>query len=85
MFKAQPNPVTDAFLSLFIKKSVNIILLGISNTIDTIQKYSSKYSFNITTIENVVFAPYRMEQIMVILRDKLEHIEKKMRIKVEFS
>lgn len=47
LFKSAPGIVSEDFLLLFLKKSVNLILLGISNTIDTLQKYSGKYSFKI--------------------------------------
>ena len=50
LFKGQPTVISEDFMTLFLKKSVNLVLLGISNTIDTLQKYSSKYSFNISDI-----------------------------------
>ena len=61
-----------------------MVLLGISNTINTLQRYSSKYSFNVTEIENIVFEPYKMEHIMAILGEKIAHIEKRMKIKIVF-
>ena len=59
LFKAPPSAISEDFLTLFLKKSANLVLLGISNTINTLQRYSSKYSFNIGEIENVVFEPYK--------------------------
>lgn len=47
LFKSEPTPITEDFLRLFQKKSVNLILIGISNSIDVIQKSSLKYSFKI--------------------------------------
>ena len=45
-------------MSLFNKNGLKMILLGISNTIDTIQKYSSKHAFSVAKIGNIVFKPY---------------------------
>jgi Cdc6-like AAA superfamily ATPase len=50
IFKSAPDAVSEDFLTLFLRKSVNLVLLGISNTIDTLQKYSGRYSFKITEI-----------------------------------
>lgn len=63
---------------------MNLILVGISNTIDTLQKYSGKYSFKVSEIENIVFAPYRTEHIMAILQDKISHLKGKFNITVDF-
>ena len=38
-----------------------------------------------TEIDNVVFEPYKMEHIMAIMSDKIEHIGKRMRIKIVFA
>jgi len=75
LFKSAPDIVSEDFLSLFLKKTVNLVLIGISNTIDCLQKYSGKYSFKVTEIENVVFSPYRADQIMTIVLDKLKQIK----------
>jgi len=56
---------------LFGRKNIKLILIGISNTIDTLQKYSSKFSFKIQDIDNVVFSPYSCEHISEIMKDKL--------------
>lgn len=63
---------------------MNLVLVGISNTIDTLQKYSGNYSFKVTDIENVVFSPYKAEQIQVILTDKIKHLKEKFKIIIEF-
>jgi Cdc6-like AAA superfamily ATPase len=77
LFKTAPDIISEDFLLLFSKKNINLILIGISNTIDTLQKYSSKFSFKINDIENVVFQPYTCENIIMIMKDKLEQISKK--------
>ncbi len=59
--------------------------MGISNTADALQKYSGKYSFKVSEIENVVFAPYRAEQISATIKDKLEHIALSYKIEVIFD
>lgn len=58
LFKAAPTPVTEDFMKLFQKKNLNIILIGISNTIDTLLKSSNKFCFKMHDIENVIFPPY---------------------------
>lgn len=58
LFRAAPTPFTEDFMKLFQKKGLPIILIGISNTIDALQKYSGKFSFKIHEIDNVIFPPY---------------------------
>lgn len=71
LFRAAPTPTTEDFMKLFQKKGVPIILIGISNTIDALQKYSGKFSFKIHEIDNVIFPPYTAEQIAEIMKDKI--------------
>lgn len=84
LFKSAPGIVSEDFLTLFQKKSVNLVLVGISNTIDTLQKYSGKYSFKVSEIENVVFAPYKAEHIMAIMQDKLALVRQKFSLDLAF-
>lgn len=59
-------------------------MVGVSNTIDTLQKYSGKYSFKVSDIENVVFAPYRAEHIAGLLGEKLAQVGERFDLNVEF-
>lgn len=74
LFRAAPTPTTEDFMKLFQKKGFPIILIGISNTIDALQKYSGKFSFKIHEIDNVIFPPYTAEQIAEIMKDKIEQV-----------
>lgn len=74
LFRAAPTPFTEDFMKLFQKKGLPIILIGISNTIDALQKYSGKFSFKIHEIDNVIFPPYTAEQIAEIMKDKIEQV-----------
>ena len=71
LFKNGPTIVSEDFLTLFLKRSVNLILVGISNTIDAIQKYSGNYSFKVSEIVNLVFAPFKAEHFLSIMQDNL--------------
>jgi hypothetical protein len=45
LFRYDPNPLTEDFMRLFQKKGLRLILIGISNTIDTLLKSSAKFCF----------------------------------------
>lgn len=59
-------------MKLFQKKGLKLILIGISNTIDTLLKSSSKFCFKMHEIENIIFSPYTSENIAEIMKDKIE-------------
>lgn len=50
------------------------MLLGISNTIDAVEKYGSKMNVNIYDIKNIVFHPYKLIEMVTIIEDKIKEI-----------
>ena len=43
------------------------MLIGVSNTIDTLTKYSKSIAINIKEIKNIVFEPYEKDHVMKII------------------
>lgn len=43
-------------------------MLGVSNTIDALAKYSKNIAVNLNEIKNVVFEPYKVENIVDIMK-----------------
>lgn len=84
LFKTEPTPITEDFMRLFQKKGLDLILIGISNSIDVIQKSSLKYSFKIQEIENIIFPPYTAEHISCIIKDKLEEMKTATEIEIMY-
>lgn len=85
LFKADPTPITEDFMKLFQKKGLRLILIGISNTIDTLLKSSSKFCFKMQDIENVIFPPYNAEQLGEIMKDKLAEVQRVTDIEIAFT
>lgn len=63
---------SDDFFSLFSNRKFSILLIGISNTIDTLEKYSERLKVRIPDITNIVFKPYNEVQIIAIMESKLK-------------
>jgi Cdc6-like AAA superfamily ATPase len=74
LFRTDPTPVTEDFMKLFQRKGLRLILIGISNTIDTLLKSSKKFNFKMQEIENIIFAPYTAVHIAEIIKDKLAEV-----------
>ncbi len=51
------------------------MMLGISNTIDAMAKYSKSIAINLNEIKNVVFQPYTLEDIVKIMKEKIDFVE----------
>lgn len=64
---------------------MDLILIGISNSIDVIQKSAMKFSFKIHEIENIIFPPYTAEHISCIIKDKLEEMRAATGIEIVYS
>jgi Cdc6-like AAA superfamily ATPase len=47
-------------------------MLGISNTIDALEKYCEKLKINVNEVTNIVFNPYTVEQLKEIIIDRLD-------------
>jgi Cdc6-like AAA superfamily ATPase len=84
LFKNDPTPITEDFLKLFQKKSLRLILIGISNTIDTLLKSSKKFGFKMQDIENIIFSPYTAAHIAEIIKDKLGEVYSETGLKITF-
>jgi Cdc6-like AAA superfamily ATPase len=84
LFKADPGPLTEDFMKLFQKKGLRLILIGISNTIDTLLKCSNKFGFKIHEVENVIFSPYTAEHIAEIMKDKIAEVRAFTRLDIAF-
>ena len=54
-----------------------MILIGISNTIDTLQKYFFKFSIKLEDVDNIVFKPYTVKDIREIITEKFDELELK--------
>ncbi len=76
------NIFTEDFFCLFANPKLNIMMLGISNTIDALAKYSKSISVNLNEIKNTVFEPYTLESIVKILKEKLDLIHGKFGFKI---
>jgi Cdc6-like AAA superfamily ATPase len=84
LFKADPGPLTEDFMKLFQKKGLRLILIGISNTIDTLLKCCNKFGFKIHEVENVIFSPYTAEHIAEIMKDKIAEVRAFTRLDIAF-
>jgi Cdc6-like AAA superfamily ATPase len=84
LFKADPSPLTEDFMKLFQKKGLRLILIGISNTIDTLLKCCNKFGFKIHEVENVIFSPYTAEHIAEIMKDKIAEVRAFTRLDIAF-
>lgn len=60
------------FLTLFTKKELNLGLIGVSNTIDALEKFNAKVYSSLYDIKNLVFSPYSQDVISLIIEDKLK-------------
>jgi hypothetical protein len=58
------------------------MMLGISNTIDALAKYSKSISVNLNEIKNTVFEPYSLENIVKIMKEKMDLIHEKFGFKI---
>lgn len=63
LLKNEPTPITEDFLKLFQRRGLRFILIGISNTIDTLLKSSKKFGFKMQDIDNIIFSPYTATHI----------------------
>ena len=59
ILEQKTNIFTEDFFKLFSNPKIDIMLLGISNTIDAMVKYSKNIALNINEIKNIVFKPYQ--------------------------
>ena len=72
LFEKQNNISEMLEIFKFAKmKSSNLIFIGVSNTIDLIIKLNEKYKLA-TNIQNIVFQPYKWNQIFEILITRLK-------------
>lgn len=85
LFKTDPNPITEDFMKLFQRKGLKLMLIGISNTIDTVLKSSNKFGFKIHEVENIIFSPYTAEHISEIMKDKIEQVRAATELEIVFS
>lgn len=58
-------------------------MLGVSNTIDALAKYSKNIAVNLNEIKNVVFEPYKVENIVDIMKQKLAMVNDMFGIKID--
>lgn len=77
ILEQKTNIFTEDFFCLFSNPKLNIMMLGISNTIDALAKYSKSISVNLNEIKNIVFEPYPVENIVKIIKEKLEIIRER--------
>jgi len=63
---------------LFWEKKLDIGLIGVSNSIDAMEKYWAKEYCREWEIQNVVFVPYNNVQIQVFMQDKLAQLNNKL-------
>jgi hypothetical protein len=82
ILEQKTNIFTEDFFCLFSNHKLNIMMLGISNTIDALAKYSKSISVNLNDIKNTVFQPYPLENIVKIMKEKLELIHDKFGFKI---
>jgi Cdc6-like AAA superfamily ATPase len=71
-------------LSLFSTKELNICLIGVSNSIDALEKYNEKVA-SLYQIKNLVFAPYTQQIIGNIITDRLYELKEKCQIEIVIS
>jgi Cdc6-like AAA superfamily ATPase len=60
------------FLTFLLTRNLKIVMLGISNTIDALEKYCEKLKINVNEVTNIVFNPYTVEQLKEIIIDRLD-------------
>ncbi len=77
ILEQKTNIFTEDFFCLFSNTKLNLMMLGISNTIDALAKYSKSISVNLNEIKNIVFQPYAIENIVKIIKEKLEIIRER--------
>lgn len=68
ILEQKTNIFTEDFFMLFSNPKINIMMLGISNTIDAMAKYSKNICINLNEIKNIVFEPYSHETIVKIIK-----------------
>ena len=54
-----------------MKKELNFGLIGVSNTIDALEKYNGRSHLMMSDIKNLVFCPYNQDYIDLIIKDKI--------------
>lgn len=64
--------LTEDFFDIFTNRNLKIVMLGISNTIDALEKYCEKLKINVSEVTNIVFNPYTVEQLKEIIIDRLD-------------
>ena len=55
--------LTEDFFDIFTNRNLRIVMVGISNTIDALEKYCEKININVSEVTNIVFNPYTVEQL----------------------
>jgi Cdc6-like AAA superfamily ATPase len=76
---------SSEFLTLFSKKELNLGLIGVSNTIDALEKYNAKVFFSLYEIRNLVFSPYDLDTISMIIENKLNEIKERFDFRFEIT
>jgi len=69
-------------LSLFSNKQLNINLIGVSNSIDALEKYNEKVC-SLYHVKNIVFAPYDYETLKKIILDRLSELNERCQIRID--
>lgn len=78
------NDYTYEFLSLFSRKELNLSLIGVSNSIDALERYSEKVA-SLHQAKNLVFAPYNQHIIAAIILDRFHELSQRCQINIEVS
>lgn len=62
-FNSYKEALSEDFFDIFCNKNLKILLLGISNTIDALEKYGDKLKVKVSEVTNIVFNPYTKDQL----------------------
>lgn len=60
ILEQKTNIFTEDFFQLFSNPNLNLMMIGVSNTIDALAKYSKNIALNLNEIKNIVFEPYKV-------------------------
>lgn len=84
-FNSTKEYLSEDFFSLFSNKNLKIMLIGISNDIDALEKYGPKFNVGVSDVSNIVFNPYTIEEVKNIIEDKIATVAAKTGIRLLFT
>ena len=85
-FQSKDDENSEDFFDLFLgTKDLQIVLLGISNKIDSLFNKKFKLKFDGDSIENIVFNVYKIEQIKELICDKINKVKTSAGIEMVFD